>query len=506
MRNRQETRVKELQEKNEDGRVRIMYRNQNYLQELPPELLQIILCYYTNSLSGLFLFRTTCIQCFQAVEVSLLWLTADLSFYPPRDYIPNQILGFPYSNASIQMFDSFTYWSISEKITLKPPKYSTQRKAISEIQSINYSQEILKIKEFTFKVIRKYNELWHWRIKWQRIVSKIHIFFHTLTSGTIGFLIRAFAFIGSILSVYFISKTPNFPHGKNQTIHGQLGFFFLYFVGISLTIWILKLLIDKIHHLIKFAPGNDLESPIITIQNLMLPLIYFFVDLGIFFTIIFTQIKFSLPVTSSFPYIYLSLPLWIFWGIAFTLIISHWSFFQNPKSRLSFAWNSMYLMIAVPSTITYFALFYDQQLPSSSFSLVYGILPILPLQIGGMYWLPIRIRDCYRLGRTFFLELLEMIQDFIKRQLDYPLPFLHQRRNHLNFHPFCSELFILLGRVVRISLLIYFDLLILAASDRRFRHRSYFFSLLKINQGSVGEVLQCLVCLLVEYQLSCILK
>lgn len=391
------------------------------LTDLPADLLHLILSYYTNSFEGVIKFSTLC-KYFKGIgDRSSIWLECDLSFFAPTAYY--QLFHPPtpgikeqkesngnnypiclHLNDEINYFPACKYRvSISkiDDVSIKKNKLETTPTTFIDLEvNLSLCQDLpkpperaLSIRKSFMSIFVKFHQLWYWYIRWLSWLDyhreRIKLFKNKFYLPFCFWL----GIISQLLACYLLSDLPNAlpSHSSSSststtsqlTLSNHFGFICIYIWIAAYQIYFLLDIVRTVYNQLKEPLDQNMNSlfswiPLFPIFGAEL---YFTGWLG---TIVLLHYKLISLYDSNFLYSYISLPMWICFGLAFLLgIIACLLSQPRPTCIESFTMFSLgLLMFLFPLGFTLIGLYYDQSSVSYPLikSLSEAIIPLYPLQ------------------------------------------------------------------------------------------------------------------------------
>jgi hypothetical protein len=269
------------------------------MNDLPEELLHLILSYYTNTYQGLM--KCRCLnKSFQvATETSEIWLFCDLTFYCPKEYlilvhkkrfkiINDNMLRFfvEYSaffglhSSRFILFQPFSFTQSTVKVSVDKLKFLPQRRNDSISPS---SQKLLarEVCRWFLKVIGTYHYWWNYYIQTRKKLDAYYRYFHAkyfsfLLPTTILFCLILFIYCiycfydlwenatGEKLQIVEYRERPfdraflSQERNDGLSVKNQRGFYCSYlFCGITLGFCLMKELWKYLHRMEYRDDEND---------------------------------------------------------------------------------------------------------------------------------------------------------------------------------------------------------------------------------------------------------
>ena len=383
------------QEKMKQQQEQEMKKKLSLFQELPSELIRIIISYYTNEWNGLMKLATICHGWKLETDSSLIWCRHDyFTFYAPKKYFEIFYLSesyethkqthFIHNETLIYFFDDqfIAFPSNNYKIFFyrtnrshsQSPEDDDQIIIRNEIPSVERAIEIRK--KFLHLFV-EFHRLWDWYSKWILYLQPIQARLVKLRDITFTLVFFFIALILMGLAAYLLSDLPNYP--TSLSIPNHFGFACLYLNGL---IYFLMFLLDLpavILLVLKYPKNSDMkrkleESPFFAL------VLYESSILSILCSLIMLEYQFSNNIHS---YQYLSIPSWICCFIAW---FSAWIFYRSEFGTWKFWAVVFFLAIFIfsfPLAYTLGTLYYASSTSISQqvSSLWSAMAPLIPFEL-----------------------------------------------------------------------------------------------------------------------------
>ena len=195
--------------------------------DLPEEVIHLILWYYTNCYSGLLFLRCLCKDWKTAIETSDIWLFCDLTFYCPKEYLLLRRNDFKIINDSVMLrifiessnfVSSMTYHiSLFQQISFQECLKVTCDKTILTFKKDERNRKLIanEICRWFIKLIGSYHDWWARCIYWRKLIG---FCYHFLNANYIPILLPFLLFLTNalfILSIYYLNSS----FSNNSWIH-----------------------------------------------------------------------------------------------------------------------------------------------------------------------------------------------------------------------------------------------------------------------------------------------
>jgi hypothetical protein len=343
--------------------------------QLPVELIRIILLFFAKDFRDLIKFSTLNQTCKFASDHSLLWMTSDLTFYSPKAYT-KLLLGisgddYPIEGMILNMHSASTNYFLSDSYRPVIKVMFNRLKAVFyENRPLQERYEVSNhVRVWFMDYYINYHKLWRFHIRWRPVFNNFYLYYRLLDQNMYNILGCFFALL--CICLYLFSD--GFPRTSFST-NNQVGFALIYFIlGSIQFINFLSLLATYFAYyfcnLHSLKPGFSYR-PLFGIDLIGIFNFLFFI------TILLTQLKLMNEITWSWRCI--TIPMWILSTLG--LILLSFGF-----SVMDYSWNQRfygiiaYIYIVYSIVLSVFLLAWESDTSNSSINIGNALIPIYPM-------------------------------------------------------------------------------------------------------------------------------
>jgi hypothetical protein len=363
-------------------------------QDLPSDILHIILHYYANSISDIIRFSSICRECKETGSYSLLWLKYPLTVQYSREYLNFTFQFISYFKSVPKIVDIDLHDILSED--------QLRNSNIKEIvvrfplRTSKPSFELAHdIRQNYMRIFTQCQRYWYERMQRYLFYEKIDKFCNEFVDSFYGIFCLVVGILSQSFACYFFADFPQYP--GSLTKRNRKGFVCLYFTAFLHVVLTLFWLEIKAFEFRKYYFGIK-HRALEAIRILSLPLTALLSLIGLILTFFLLKMKFSSSPQLQFAWI--SIPFWISSVFGLVLCRTHLSRI-DPLSQRIFV---LLTVTAIPLTVLLAGLYFDRYSSShSSFSssLGYVFIPLYPTQIALIIILFQTLHDSFLLWRQF---------------------------------------------------------------------------------------------------------
>lgn len=383
-----------------------------YYLSLPSEILHLILSFYTSKFPGVIHFGTICKEWKEVADHSFIWSKRVISFYSPieyfRSYIPNIDEDIEEERLILARaevgnrrpliidinqtdFQCFAYRfkievhisgdNLNDNDDVENPLSNERTTTVSSpplpFPAKQPLERAAEIRRKFMRIFTTFHRLWHWHIQHRPYSASI---LKALSPTNMRQNIYAAAFCTLFLppaSCLLLSDITNYPSSISEK--NTIGFIVLYSFVFILIITLICSILHMIAAEIVYSLNLEIWKSKSKIDVYAL-LVLTFLLLGGGLSVALLQYKVS-STSSSFHYLYIPLPLWVFASLATALTYYMRKDLNQFLKQISpwLSWYSAFVaLLSIPLGFSLIALRYD--FPDDAPSLAIAMIPFYPLE------------------------------------------------------------------------------------------------------------------------------
>ena len=377
------------------------------IQNIPSELVRIILSFYVQSWKDAIRFGSVCKTWKFEGDHSLIWLKGNLIFYAPQSYFTAMSTALGRVAGSVTSAGEIRSWTVflfKDHVVVDHQLFLCNKYKIICIFSdegitmqngntIHVSEQAYLVRQEFMRFFLDYHRLWLRYTRWINCLLPYRINISSdVTNKIVGVV-----FILQGIAAVLLSSIPDFP--SSLSIQSHFGFICCYVAAFIYLVFAIDDIISAIVHSLKGPKDCNLNGELDFTQVWIILGMVSYLP-GIMFSLVLLQCKFSLGLDGSnvLPYSYLSIPFWVFAFLSF-LFEARGLYYKESTYFLVL----LLIVIGVsifPLTYTIATFYYF----GSIGSLWYCLLPLIPLEGAAIYYAVLRVSSTYYLCRRFCRE------------------------------------------------------------------------------------------------------